>query len=70
MNLNANKARLSAATQQLLVEWNQTRERWNDIKCQEFEQKYIDKLRASVGAATEVIEQLEKLVNKIRNDCE
>jgi len=39
-------------------------------KCQEFEQKYMEELFASVDRAATVIEQLDKLLTKVRTDCE
>lgn len=62
--------KLRAATQQLSIQWAETKESWRDAKCQEFEQKYMQELLASVDRAVSVIEQLDKLVKKIRSDCE
>ena len=62
--------KLRAATQQLAIQWAETKEHWRDAKCQEFEQKYLQELLASVDRAVTVIEQLDKLVKKIRSDCE
>jgi hypothetical protein len=70
MSLLANKARIVAATQELRVKWMQTKETWRDDKSREFEAKYIEPLAGGVTAATEVIDQLEKLMNKVRSDCE
>lgn len=70
MSVAANKARLAAATQSLAVQWEQTQEHWKDVKSQEFDEKYMEQLLISVNSAMDVIDQLDKLVNKIRNDCE
>jgi len=63
-------AKLRALTQQLSLQWEQTKEYWRDAKCQEFEQKYMQELLAGVDRAVTVIEQLDKLEKKIRSDCE
>jgi hypothetical protein len=63
-------ARLGAITKQLSVEWQQTKEYWADAKALEFEQKYLQELFSTVDKTVTVIEQLDKLINKIRNDCE
>jgi hypothetical protein len=68
--MTAGGAKLRAATQQLLIQWEETKEHWRDAKCQEFEQKYMQELLASVDRAMTVIEQLDTLVKKIRSDCE
>ena len=68
--MNANGARLGAITKELWQQWQQTREYWQDAKSQEFERKYLEELLASVDKTVTVIEQLDKLVMKIRKDCE
>ena len=68
--MNAAGTRLAAITKQLRVQWQQTREYWSDAKSLEFEQKYLQELFATVERTTGVIEQLDKLVAKIKKDCE
>ena len=41
-----------------------------DAKCEQFEREYMQELVASVDRAVAVMEQLDKLVTKIRKDCE
>ena len=68
--MNANGTRLAGITKDLWLQWQQTKEYWRDAKSQEFEQKYLDELVASVDKATAVIEDLDKLLMKIRKDSE
>jgi thymidylate synthase len=68
--MNANGTRLSAITKELWNQWLQTREYWQDAKSEEFQRRYLEELVASVDKAVTVVEQLDKLVNKIRKDCE
>ena len=68
--MNANGTRLSATTKELWNQWQQTKESWRDAKSQEFEHKYLEELFAGVDKAVTVMEQLDKLVTKTRNDCE
>jgi len=68
--MNANGTRLSALTKELWVQWQATKQYWKDSKSEEFEQKYLQELVASVDKSVMVIEQLDKLVTKIRRDCE
>jgi hypothetical protein len=70
MSLKSNGSRLDALTRELANQWQQTKEYWQDAKCREFEHQYMEELLASVDQAVTVIEQLDNLVNKIRNDCE
>jgi hypothetical protein len=68
--VNANGSRLSGITKELWTQWQQTREYWRDAKSEEFEHKYLEELLASVDKTVTVIEQLDKLITKIRKDCE
>lgn len=70
MSMNANRTRLAAVTTELSVKWAETKEHWQDGKSAEFEAKYMDELTSSVDAAVAAIEELDKLVAKIRSDCE
>ncbi len=70
MNLNANGSRLSALTKELSNRWHETREEWLDAKSAEFDQKFMEPLTSNVDTAIAVVEQLNKLVEKIRRDCE
>jgi len=70
MNLSSNGARLSALTKDLSNRWSETREEWLDAKSQEFERKYMEQLVSSVENAVTIVEQLNKLIAKIRSDCE
>ena len=68
--MNANGARLGAITKELWVQWQETRSYWKDAKSEEFEHKYLEELVASVDKTVMVIDQLDKLISRIRKDCE
>ena len=68
--MNATGGRLDAITKELWLQWQQTKDYWRDEKAEEFEKKYLEELVASVSKAVGVIEELDKLTNKIRRDCE
>jgi hypothetical protein len=68
--MSASAARLESLTKDLRVHWQQTKEYWSDAKSQEFEHKYLEELFTSVNRAVGVIEQLEKVITKIKKDCE
>ena len=55
---------------ELWNQWQQTKEYWQDAKSEEFERKYLQELVTSVDKTVSVIEQLDKLITKIRKDCE
>lgn len=68
--MSASGARLEALTKDLRVHWQHTKEYWRDAKSQEFEHKYLEELFASVDRAVLVIDQLDKVILKIKKDCE
>jgi hypothetical protein len=68
--MNASGSRLSALTKELWVQWLQTRETWADSKGLEFEHKYLQELNATVDKTVGVIEDLDKLLIRIKQDCE
>jgi hypothetical protein len=70
MSVSGNGVRLATLTTQLRVKWDETKEYWLDAKSIEFEKKYLDELQQSVDRAVMIIEQLDKLVTKVRRDCE
>ena len=70
MNLHATGKSLVMLTKDLSLKWEQTHAGWHDAKSQEFERKFLAELLASVDQALPVLEQLEKLITKVRSDCE
>ena len=68
--MKASGSRLGGITKELRSEWQNTKSYWKDAKCQEFEHRFMEELLASVDRTVTVIEQLDKLVTKIRSDCE
>lgn len=68
--MNANATRLAGATRELWLQWQQTRNYWRDEKAVDFEQHYLSELVQSVDKTVAVIDQLDKLIGKIRRDCE
>lgn len=70
MSLAANKTRLTSVTQELFNRWRETQHYWRDSKAQEFERLYMEELNVSVNAASGVIDQLDKIIAKIKKDCE
>ena len=68
--MKASSNRLSGITKELRTQWQDTKAYWKDAKSLEFERRYMEELLASVDRAVNVIDQLDKLVTKIRKDCE
>jgi formate-dependent phosphoribosylglycinamide formyltransferase (GAR transformylase) len=70
MSLSGSKNRLVAITKELSNRWDETKNYWRDAKSQEFEQRYMVELFASVDKTVTVMEKLHELLTRVRNDCE
>ena len=63
-------SRLAGLTKELRAQWLDTKNYWKDAKSQEFEKRFIEDLMTGVSAAMTNIDALERVLNKIRDDCE
>lgn len=70
MSASGSKAMLLDSTRQLQARWAETRVKWRDAKAAEFEEQYLAGLNADVHHALRVIDELDKLLQKIHADCE
>jgi hypothetical protein len=68
--MSASQNRLAGLTNNLRAEWEQTQHYWKDAKSREFEQRFLDELFAGVNQTITIIESLERVLDKIRTDCE
>jgi len=68
--MSASGARLEALTKELRQQWFQTKDSWRDAKSQEFERRFLEELFATVDKTVATIEQLDKVMAKVRKDCE
>jgi len=70
MSLSGNSTRLATLTRELLNHWGNTKAQWRDLKSEEFERHYLAELVASVDRSVSVIEKVDKLITKVRKECE
>jgi hypothetical protein len=70
MSLSGSKNRLVAITKELSNRWDETKNYWRDAKSQEFEQRYMIELFANVDKTVTVMDKLNELLTKVKNDCE
>jgi hypothetical protein len=68
--MSASQSRLTALTNELRVEWEQTKLHWNDAKSREFEQRFLSELIPAVNQTITTIESLEQIIARLRQDCE
>lgn len=70
MSMSGSKGLLTLATRQLQARWGETRYSWRDRKAEEFEELYLSELMNGVNSAFRVIDELDKLLEKIHADCD
>ena len=68
--MTASKNRLMGLTKELRTVWVQTRQYWNDAKSHEFEKQFLEELIAGVNLAVTNIDALERVISRVRSDCE
>jgi hypothetical protein len=59
-----------SSTKELSLQWDETKNYWSDAKSLEFERRYIQELLVEVDRTVMVVEKLDELLKKVRNDCE
>ena len=70
MSVEGHRAAIVTLTRELSREWERAKESWMDAKRMEFEEHYIDPLRAQVRSSSTTLNKLDKLLKKVRTDCE
>lgn len=70
MSLQSNRSRLAGLSKELNRSWQDTRDQWLDQKRSDFEGTYMLPLFDSVENAVAAMEDLDKILKKIRKDCE
>ena len=57
-------------TREITLRWEETKNFWRDAKSDEFEQRFMVELGASVGRTVLILEKLDEVLKKVRSDCE
>lgn len=70
MSVKGSASKLGKSTKQLMVSWAETKHAWRDAKALEFERNYLEPLPHAVESAVKVMGELDKVLNRIRQDCE
>ncbi len=68
--MSATQSRLNGLTNELKADWEQTKHYWNDAKSREFEERFMNELFPAVNQAIVTIESLERILAKLRQDCQ
>ena len=68
--MSASQSRLVGLTQEISLQWAETRHYWRDAKSEEFERLFMTELSAHVNRTVTALSQLDELLKKVRGDCE
>lgn len=70
MSTRESGANLVQALKELSLRWQETKAHWHDVKSQQFEKNYLEDLPDHVQRTMSVMQEIDVLLKKIRNDCE
>ena len=70
MSVKSTRGTINKAVRDLNVSWQQCKNYWTDVKSKEFEEKYITPLPDAVTATSSIIDEIDKILTKIKRDCE
>ena len=63
-------ATLMQALKDLRQHWEETKAHWRDVKTDEFEQKYLERLPGLAARTSTTMDEVAALIRKVRKDCE
>jgi len=70
MSMVSSRTRLATLSKILSNDWHNTKEQWQDKQALHFQKQYIEGLLQNVTSTIEIIEKLDKLITKVKRDCE
>lgn len=70
MSASSNGHAIAVATRELAARWGETRQLWRDAQAVDFEKDHLAELFAAVERAGPIFESLDKVLKKVREDCE
>jgi len=70
MSTAGSRGLLTLATRQLMNRWEETRISWRDQKAVGFQDLYLSEVKDTVNSAIRTLEELERLLEKVHEDCE
>jgi hypothetical protein len=70
VSIGPNGKALATATRDLFLKWEATKRAWLDAKAGQFESDYLVELQTAVDRAVPIFDELDKLVDRVRSECE
>lgn len=69
MSLSSARAKIGTAHRQLLVDWERTRDSWDDAASQAFARNHVEPLEHAVRSAIGAIEHMAEVLERVRREC-
>ena len=63
-------ATLAQAIKDLSQKWEHTKAYWRDVKTDEFEHNYLERLPNLTACTATAMDEISALLRKVHNDCE
>jgi hypothetical protein len=70
MSAKESGANLVQALKELSLKWGEAKSHWHDAKMQQFERDYLAELPDHVQRTMGVMQEIDVLLKRVRNDCE
>ena len=69
MGVHENSGRIGKAMKELLMQWEETKQVWDDPVSRSFEQRHLIPLQMDLKTATAAMGQMALLLDNIRREC-
>ena len=69
MGVHEGGGRLGKAMKELLIQWEETKQVWDDPVSRRFEQQYLTPLQMDLKTAIAAMGQMALVLDNIRRDC-
>jgi hypothetical protein len=70
MGVHESRGNLSKAFKELMLRWAETKQSWNDVRSEQFEEQYLRELENNVRMAGSGMDQIGILIQQARRECE
>ena len=70
MNIRGSASNLVQANKELTLQWDRAKSYWRDTKSEQFAETWLKPLPDHIARARYAMEELGKLLSKVRSDCE
>ena len=69
MGVQEGSGRIGKAMKELLIQWEETKQVWDDPVSRSFEQRHLIPLQMDLKTATAAMGQMALLLDNIRREC-